>query len=137
MYLTREDRLSKRKERRYIHMSFEVIESSESLVIVRIKGELKKSELDQMQELAREVIRQWGRIRVLAILEDFQGWERGEDWGDITFAGEHDNDIEKIGILGDEVGKELVLAFMGKPFRKFPIEYFNPSQLDRARSWIA
>jgi hypothetical protein len=62
-------------------------------VIVRIKGELKKSELHQIQTLAIGVIKQWGKIRFLLILEDFQGWERGENWGDITFAVEHDNYI--------------------------------------------
>lgn len=118
-------------------MPFEVIESSRGLVIVRIKGELKKSELDQIQTLAIEVIKQWGKIRVLIILEDFQGWERGENWGDITFAVEHDNDIEKIALVGDESWKELALVFLGKPLRKFPIEYFTSEQIDRARAWIA
>jgi hypothetical protein len=118
-------------------MPFEVIESSGSLVSVKIKGELKKSELDQIQALAIELIKRWGKVRVLVILEDFQGWERGENWGDITFAVEHDNDIEKVAIVGEESWKEPVLAFFGKPFRKLSIEYFDPSQLARARAWVA
>ncbi len=40
-------------------------------MIVKIKSELKKSELDQIQMLAIEVIKQWRKIRVLVILEYF------------------------------------------------------------------
>ncbi len=106
-------------------------------MIVKIKSELKKSELDQIQMLAIEVIKQWAKIRVLVILEDFQGWERGENWADITFAVEHDNDMGKIALVGDESWKELAVVFLRKPFRKFPTEYFTHAQLERARAWIA
>jgi len=37
--------------------------------------------------------------QVLVILEDFQGWEHGENWDDMTFAIEHDNDIEKVALV--------------------------------------
>jgi len=32
---------------------------------------------------------------VLVIVEDFKGWERGADWGDLTFFLEHDKEIDK------------------------------------------
>jgi len=49
---------------------------------------------------------------------------------------EHDDDIEKIAIVGDEKWKDLVFAFTGKPFRRAAIEYFNSSHLEKARAWI-
>ena len=89
-----------------------------------------------MQTAVVETIKRVGKIRILVILEDFQGQEQGADWGDITFAMEHDDDIEKIAIVGDEKWKDLVFAFTGKPFRRAAIEYFNSSHLEKARAWI-
>mgnify|MGYP003556418866 CR=1 FL=1 len=117
-------------------MSFTVIESSGKLISVKITGGLKKAELDQIQTIASELIKREGQIKMLVILEDFLGWERGADWEDMNFQEEHDRDIEKIAIIGDEKWRNLVLAFTGKPFRPVAIEYFTPSQLDQARTWI-
>lgn len=117
-------------------MGFEIQESSGSLVSVKIKGILKKSELDQMQEVAVKAIEQEGKIRVLVILDNFLGWESDADWGDISFNIKHDKDIEKIAIVGDEKWRDLALAFLAKPFRPIEIEYFDSSQINRARSWI-
>ncbi len=118
-------------------MPFKVIESSGKLIRVKITGELKKSELDRMQAVATEFMKKEGKIKMLVFLEDFLGWERGADWEDVNFQLEHDRDIEKIAIVGDEKWRHLTLAFTGKPFRPVEIEYFTPSQLDQARTWIA
>lgn len=117
-------------------MPFEIQESSGSLVSVKIKGILKKSELDQMQKVAEKAIEREGKVRILVTLDNFLGWERGDDWGDISFDIKHDKDIEKIAIVGDEKWRDLALAFLAKPFRPMEIEYFDSPQLDMARSWI-
>jgi len=54
-------------------VAFEVIETSKSLICVKIKSELKNSELGQMQTAVVETIKRVGKIRILVILEDFQG----------------------------------------------------------------
>jgi hypothetical protein len=38
---------------------------------------------------------------LLAILEDFQGWERGVDWNDLEFTISHGGEIAKIAIVGE------------------------------------
>lgn len=58
-------------------MPFEIQESSGSLVSVKIKSILKKSELDQMQEVAKKAIEREGKVRILVTLDNFLGWERG------------------------------------------------------------
>ena len=118
-------------------MPFKVIESSGKLISVKITGELKKAELDRMQAVATEFMKREGKIKMLVFLEDFLGWERGADWEDVNFQLEHDRDIENIAIVGDEKWRHLALAFTGKPFRPVKIEYFTPSQLEQARTWIA
>lgn len=120
-----------------VYMGFNVIGSSGKLISVKITGKLKKTELDQMQAIASELMKREGKIKILVILEDFLGWEKGADWEDTSFQSKHDSDIEKIAIVGDEKWRNLVFAFTGKPFRPVEIEYFTHSQLDQAHAWIA
>jgi len=106
------------------------------LRVLRITGLLKKSELDAA--LAAEA-KEWEpatRVRVLIIVEDFQGWERGADWGDTSFLFTHDEQIEKIAIVADPRWETDVLMFAGAGIRKAPVKFFPPEQLALARAWL-
>ena len=117
-------------------MSFEIRQSINGVVFVTVSGMLKKSDLDQMQAMARAAIKQWGTIRILVELTDFQGWEQNPDWGDVTFINEEGRKIEKMAIVGDEKWRVMAQAFAGKGFRATAIEYFLPAEHDRALSWL-
>jgi stage II sporulation SpoAA-like protein len=117
-------------------MPFSILDSSGQVVNVKITGELRKSELEQIQGVASEAIKHWGKIRVMVILENFLGWERGANWEDMTFALEHDNDIEKVAVVGDTRWKDHVYAFLGKGFRPVAIEYFALTELKMAQQWL-
>ena len=117
-------------------MAIEVLDSTGNILRVKIMGEFKKTESDYLQSIAESIIKQRGKIKILIILEDFQGWERGADWGDITFAIEHDDDIEKMAIVGDEEWKDLVFAFLAQPLRKAQIEYFDSTRIEEATAWL-
>jgi hypothetical protein len=117
-------------------MAIEVLDSTGNILRVKIKGEFKKTESDHIQRIAESTIKQRGKIKTLIILEDFQGWERGADWGDISFAIEHDDDIEKMAIVGDEEWKDLVFAFLAQPLRRTQIEYFDSTRIKEASAWI-
>ena len=78
-----------------------------------------------------------GPARILAILEDFTGWEQGADWNDLDFQLTHGNEIGKIAIVGDPRWEPQALAFAGAGFRRAPVKFFPSSQLEEARTWIA
>ncbi len=118
-------------------MAFEVLESSNGVMTVRVTGELKKSELDRMQAAAVDAIKQWGKIKVLVKVENFRGWERNANWGDVSFIQDEGRNIEKMAIVGDEAWRDLTYAFTGKGFRSTVIEYFTPAERDRALAWLA
>ena len=71
------------------------------------------------------------------ILEDFQGWKKGPGWDDMSFSNEHDRNIEKMAIVGPEQWRDWACAFAGKGFRSVAVEYFMPSQLERAKDWLS
>jgi hypothetical protein len=117
-------------------MPFIIKDASGPIVSARITGELTKAEVNQLQAAALEPIRRCGKISALFILEDFRGWKREGDWGDVGFLSEHDKDIAKIAVVGDEQWRSLIYAFLAKGFRHAAVEYFLPDELAKARAWL-
>jgi stage II sporulation SpoAA-like protein len=117
-------------------MAFTMIDATGPVISAKISGELSKSEVSQLQAAALEAIRRSGKISALFILENFQGWKREDQWGDISFLTGHDKDIAKIAVVGDEQWRDYVYAFLAKGFRQAAVEYFFPADLARARAWV-
>jgi hypothetical protein len=118
-------------------MSAELVSVEGDTVTVRFAGKLTQPELASVQSQVAEILNQQPRTRILAIAENFEGWERAGAWGDISFQVKHDHKIERMAIVCDEKWESLALLFTSRGFRKFPIEYFPLSQIDNARAWLA
>jgi hypothetical protein len=107
-----------------------------NLRILRLKGLLRKAELDAV--LATET-RQWRpttHVKVLLILEDFKGWEHGANWGDTTFFEAHGDQIDRIAIVADPKWEAEMLAFVGAGFRRAPVKFFSANEFALAWSWL-
>lgn len=117
-------------------MAFTIIDATGPIFSAKVSGELSKSEVSQMQATALDAIRRCGKISALLILENFRGWKREGDWGDITFLTEHDKDISRIAVVGDAEWRDLIYAFLAKGFRQAVVEYFLPAELAKARAWL-
>src|SRR3974390_686951 len=107
-------------------MPINVQRESSNIYRMQISGVLRKSELDKVQALAAEEITRSGGIRLLFVLDQFQGWEKGADWSDLSFYLEHGDDIEKIAIVCDEKFRDGAMAFAGAGMRKGEVRYFSP-----------
>ena len=59
-------------------MSANLEQHNDRLLVLRVGGELKKSELDAVQSDFLEKIAAAGTVKLLVLLENFTGWERGE-----------------------------------------------------------
>lgn len=92
----------------------------------------EKADYDRIIQIAKEAIEREGKVRALIILEAFEGWERRGDWSDVSFM-----NIEKMAIVGDEKWQDDALAFTPKGFRATAIEFFTPSRLSAARTWLS
>ena len=118
-------------------MALTVLDGSGPVISAKITGELGKAEVSQVQAVALDAIRRCGKISALFILENFIGWRQESGWGDITFLTEHDQDIAKIAVVGEDQWRDLVYAFLAKGFRQAAVEYFLPGDLAKARAWLA
>lgn len=117
-------------------MACEIMRTDGAVICARISGVMKLTDLQTLQLAGMDVIRQGSKPRLLVMLENFQGWEKGADWGDVGFQIAHGNDIDKIALVGDEKWKDNVFAFVGKGLRTTKIEFFTHSALKEADIWI-
>jgi hypothetical protein len=118
-------------------MPIEIIDAAGKLLQVKIRGMLKKTDYDRIIQIAKEAIEREGKVHALVILETFEGWERHEDWGDVSFMTEQGQHIEKMAIVGDKKWQDDAFAFTAKGFRATAIEFFTPSRLNEARTWLS
>lgn len=117
-------------------MSAEVTSNTGGIVTAKITGKLSHSELVTLQKAVVANISRQGKVRILIIAEGFQGWEKAGDWEDLSFQMKNDPHIEKMAIVGEKKWEDLALVFVARGFRKFPIEYFQPGDLAKARAWL-
>ena len=104
---------------------------------LRMSGVLLKSELDRSElELALE-IRRVGSVKLLCLLDDFEGWEPSAGWNDLTFYVKHGGDIDRIAIVGPPKWQTEALMFAAAGLRRGPVEYFPTQDLAHARAWLA
>jgi len=107
-----------------------------NLGVFTVSGKLSTAELQQAQSQAETIIQKLGEIKILVILDNFDGWEKAEGWSDFSFAERNDQYIDKFAIVGDKKWEDLVLAFTLKGLRPFPIEYFTTGDVTEAQQWL-
>jgi hypothetical protein len=110
---------------------------NDGICILRVGGVVKKSELDAVQIEMVKQIAAAGSIKLLVLLENFAGWEKGGDWDDTDFFFSHRNDFEKIAVVGPLRWEAEVLAFTGAGMRKGPVKCFPETAEAAARAWLA
>ncbi len=118
-------------------MAVELVGVVDDLMTARISGLLREEELTALQMRAAEMIQRTGMVRFFVIVEEFEGWAKEGDWGNVWFQSEYDEGIEKMAIVGDMKWEELARVFTGQGARRFPIRYFSTEEIDAAREWIA
>ena len=82
-------------------------------------------------ELARE-----GKVNVLAQFHDFRGWDLHALWDDIKFSTTHCTKIKRIAIVGDRTWEKW-MAVVCKPFTMAKIRYFDATEIEAAKAWLA
>ena len=118
-------------------MPVQIQHEPKHLIVARFQGVLKRNEFGGTQTVAAQEIDAGFQPRVLAILDGFQGWERGADWNDLDFMLTHGNEIAKIAIVGDPRWETEALAFAGAGFRRAPVKFFPEDAEAQARAWLS
>jgi hypothetical protein len=115
-------------------MPVQIQHQPHDISVLRISGILKRSEFAAEQSALARQIDTGSKPRLLVILQDFEGWERGADWGtDLDFLFVHSGKISKIAIVAEPRWEALALAFAGAGVRRAPVKFFPPNELEQAR----
>ncbi len=109
----------------------------DDICVLRISGTLKQSEFAAAQQEMAAKVDAGAKPRVLAIADQFQGWQRGADWNDLDFLLSHGGEIAKVAIVADPRWEVQALAFAGAGVRKAPVRFFPPNDIAQARVWLA
>ena len=120
----------------YLPMAIDMRPESENLLVMHFHGMVAASEIAESQRAAARMMER-GKLSILVLLDGFEGWQRGdtEKWGDVSFLSEHDEDVAKMAIVGEEKWRESVMLFAGVGIRRSPVDYFNDEP--SARAWLA
>jgi len=116
-------------------MSVDLHEGTGKVLEVKLSGKLTAQDYERFVPELYRLIKQYGKVRLLAQMHDFHGWELGALWQDIKFDWKHFADIERLALVGDRKW-EAGMATFCKPFTSSQVRYFDESQLDEARAWV-
>jgi hypothetical protein len=117
-------------------MSLQITSEPNDIYVMQISGVLKRSEFAASQKDVARKIDIGSKPRILAVLENFEGWEHGSDWNDLEFLITHGGEIVKIAVVADPRWEVQALAFAGAGVRGAPVKFFSPAELAQARSWL-
>jgi hypothetical protein len=110
--------------------------STDKVLAFRMSDKLHDEDYKQFVPVIEAAVAKQGKVRLLAELHDFHGWDLLAVWDDIKFASEHRRDIERVAIVGERRW-ESWMAKVCKPFTMAKIRYFDASELDAAKAWVA
>jgi hypothetical protein len=109
----------------------------DNLYRIDISGLLRHQELAACERLMVAEMARAGSVRLLIALVDFQGWETGPGWNDLSFYARHGDKIERIAIVGPERWRSEALMFASADLRRAPVQYFTDADRSAAEAWIA
>jgi SpoIIAA-like len=110
--------------------------SSDKVLAFKMSGKLHDADYKTFVPLIDDAIAKQGKVRLLAEFHDFQGWDMHALWDDIKFAATHCTKIERIALVGDKTWEKWMAAVC-KPFSMAKVRYFDASEIEAAKTWLA
>jgi hypothetical protein len=101
-----------------------------------LQGTLRRDEFLQCQRALAREMDGGATVRLLVILDRFEGWDARDDWRDLSFYVTYGDAIDRIAIVGPESWRAEMLMFAGAELRKAPVEFFAEDRLAQAGVWL-
>ncbi len=117
-------------------MSVIFTKESDDCFVIYIKGILTFNDLKEAEKKVCDEIGRSQKVKLLVLAEQFSGWGKEGDWGDLTFMYEYDPHIEKIAVVAESKWKDQILMFIGAGRRQASVEFFFPGKEKDARDWL-
>jgi hypothetical protein len=128
--------------------------SVENVLEFELHGILSREDYDKLTPGIESIVAEYGKIRVLVIMHDFHGWDRGALWEAIKWNSKHFRHLERLAVVGEKsievrnvsgafdlrynkkVRWQRWLTNLYRTFSDAEVRYFLPDEIDEARQWI-
>ena len=82
---------------------------------LEVSGRLSSAELDTAGSALVDGMRSapGGTVRLLVVLRDFEGWDPGSNWSNLTFYARHGDGIGRLALVGEEKWRDLAHDVLG------------------------
>ena len=114
----------------------QIPQSSEKVLGFKISGKLHDDDYKNFVPVIDAAVAKQGTVRLLAQFNDFHGWDLHALWDDIRFSTTHVTKIERVAMVGDKAWEKW-MAKVCVPFTMAKIKYFDLSEVDAAKEWLA
>jgi hypothetical protein len=110
-------------------------ESRDELVAFRLTGSIDRHDYDVMLPILEEKIKQYGKIRVYAELQDAENVSLQALWEDLKFDFRHATDFRRVALVGNQKWLDW-FTVMATPFTTAKVKYFDPMDREKALDWV-
>jgi hypothetical protein len=76
-----------------------------------------------------------GKLRVLFLMRDFDGWAAGALWDNVKVGLPRFDQVERLAIVADRRWERGMGVFCG-PFTEAEVRFFVIAEADEARQWV-
>ncbi len=117
-------------------MSITFEKETDGLFVVCIEGVLTFDDLKKIENKGRQDFKLEVDINLLVLAQNFSGWGKEGDWGDLTFFYEVDPKIDKIAVVTQGKWKDEMLMFLNAGRRQAKVKFFFEDEENDAREWL-
>lgn len=104
-------------------------------VEIRLSGRVSTDEFDRVANKLEAFIKRHGQVRVMEVIQDFEGMDAAALWHDIKFSLRHLQDFSRIAVVASPDTHNLWSSLVS-PFIECEVEHFAPDEIEAARDWL-
>jgi hypothetical protein len=107
----------------------------DNLIALRVSGILTMQEIDQFKALVRDVIDQFGEVRMYFEMQEFDGWQVSSFLENAFFDITHANRYSKVAMVGEKSWQAWITKLVDV-VKRGEVRYFDLDERLQAVQWV-
>jgi len=105
------------------------------VVEIAVEGRISREEFDEVAGKLENFIASHGKVRLLEVINDFEGIDASAFWDDLKFSLRHLNDFSRCAIVTRARWIKSWSKLVGSMFH-CELAHFEPDKIEEARAWL-
>jgi len=111
------------------------MEAGGEILVAILRGQVTSQDIAPLVPEVERLLQEQGKVRLLCLLHDFQGWHTGPWREDSHFDGKHFAGVIRVALVGYP-RREWDMATFCKPFTATEVRYFDEAEYVEAWNWV-